>query len=383
MNKKICYIATIILSIILIFVGNKIATKDSEIFNSNDNKEVVYKAKVLEINDKLKGDYLLGDTETIYKTEIIFKAKILDGDKKGEDITVMQYRDTLVGSQPNEVEVGDKVIIGAHPDPSSNIKWAFLEPVRSDALMILGIVFFIALILFGGMKGINTIISLTFTCLIIFMVFIPSILSGKNIYVWSIGTCIFIITMTLLIINGLDKKSLAAGIGCLSGVFVSGGLTIIMDKIIKLTGMIDDESMYLQMLNPQNPIDLKAIVFAAIVIGSIGAIMDVSMSISSALLEVYESSDMTCFKDLFKSGMTIGKDIMGTMANTLILAYIGSSLSVTLLLVTYNYSFIELLNREMIIVEILQALVGSFGILLTIPLTSLVSSYLYTKYNNV
>ncbi|MGL5328558.1 MAG: YibE/F family protein [Peptostreptococcaceae bacterium] len=378
MKKRACYIITIILSIILIFIGNKIVTKDSPIFEKN-NESLAIKAKVIDIEDKIEGNYSLGDSETIYKTEIIFKAKILEGENKGDIVSVLQYRDTLLGSQPNEVEIGDKVLIGENPIPSPSIKWAFLEIVRSDALLILGLVFFALLILFGGMKGVNTIISLTFTCLAIFMVFIPSILSGKNIYLWSIGTSIFIITMTLLIINGTDKKSLAAGIGCLSGVFISGGLTLIMDKIIKLTGMIDDESMYIQMLNSENPIDLKAIVFGAIIIGSIGAIMDVSMSISSALLEVYESSDKVDFKDLFKSGMTIGKDIMGTMANTLILAYIGSSLSVTLLLVTYNYSFIELINREMIIVEILQSLVGSFGILLTIPLTSLVSSYLYTK----
>jgi uncharacterized membrane protein len=162
------------------------------------------------------------------------------------------------------------------------------------------------------------------------------------------------------------------------GVFVSGILTTSMDKLLKLTGLVNEESMYLTRINPKHPIDLKAIIFAAILIGAIGAIMDVSMSIAASLAELQEKLEYTPFSLLVKSGISIGKDIMGTMANTLILAYIGSSLSVVLLLVSYNSSLLELLNKEMIVVEILQALIGSIGILFTMPLTSVVCAYLYT-----
>ena len=133
--------------------------------------------------------------------------------------------------------------------------------------------------------------------------------------------------------------------------------------------MVDDDSLHLYLLNEDRPIDLKAIIFSAIIIGAIGAIMDVSVSIASSLKELQDQVEHVSFGMLLKSGITIGKDMMGTMANTLILAYIGSSLSVTLLLVAYSNSLLTLFNREMIVVEILNALVGSFGILLTIPLT--------------
>lgn len=383
MKNKLIYILTIVLSIIFIVVGNEMATKDSLFFNE-DNKQEIIKTKIIDINEEVEDNYSLGETETIYQTKIIFTAEVLSGKYKGKIIEATQNVDTLLAVQAEKVSVGDKVLLGETEDVLTNTDWVFLEYVRSDALIILGVLFFIVLIVFGQLKGINTIVSLIFTCLAIFMVFIPSILAGKNIYIWSSMTCIFIIIMTLLVVNGASKKSLAAAIGCFSGIAVSGILTIIMDKIIKLTGLVNDEAMYLQMLSTENPIDLKAIVFASIIIGAIGAIMDVSMSISSSLMEIYEASEKLKFKDLFNSGMNIGRDIMGTMANTLILAYIGSSLSMTLLLIAYNYSFIELLNREMIVVEILQSLVGSFGILFTIPLTSLVCAYLYTnkKKNN-
>jgi uncharacterized membrane protein len=110
-----------------------------------------------------------------------------------------------------------------------------------------------------------------------------------------------------------------------------------------------------------------------------GAIMDVAMSISSALWELKEKAGMIKFDTLLRSGLTIGRDIFGTMANTLILAYIGSSLSVILILSVYSNSLLTLFNSEMIIVEILQALAGSFGILLTMPLTALFCSLIYLR----
>jgi uncharacterized membrane protein len=185
--------------------------------------------------------------------------------------------------------------------------------------------------------------------------------------------------MTLLIVSGTGKKTTAAAFGCLGGLFVSGILTVIMDGALKLTGMVDEESVYLTYLNTESPIDLRAVIFASILIGALGAVMDVAMSISSSLKEISDKMKGTSFSVLFKSGITIGRDIMGTMANTLILAYIGSSMSVVLLIIAYNNSMRLMFNREMIVVEILQALVGSLGILATIPLTSFIGGIVYRK----
>ena len=135
----------------------------------------------------------------------------------------------------------------------------------------------------------------------------------------------------------------------------------------------------LRFLSTTSPIDLKAIIFAAITLGALGAIMDVAMSIASSLYELRTEAKNPGFKMLMHSGMEIGKDMMGTMSNTLVLAYIGSSLATVLLLIAYNNSLIELLNKEMIVVEILQTLVGSLAILFTIPLTSFVASVLYMR----
>ena len=125
--------------------------------------------------------------------------------------------------------------------------------------------------------------------------------------------------------------------------------------------------------------DLKGIVFAGILIGAVGAVMDVAMSLASALWELRERAAAPTFGMLMKSGMNIGRDMMSAMANTLVLAYIGSSLSTVLLLVAYASSLDGLFNREMIITEVLQAVIGSMAILLAIPLTSFVASAVYTR----
>jgi uncharacterized membrane protein len=185
--------------------------------------------------------------------------------------------------------------------------------------------------------------------------------------------------MTFSIISGFNVKALCAGIGCICGVLCSGLTVLIMDKFLNMTGMLEEESVYLVQLYPENPINLKAIIFAMIIIGALGAVMDVSMSISSSLYELKLKSPDIAPKELMKSGFTIGRDMMGTMANTLVLAYVGSSVCSVLLLLTYADSATDILNREMIASEILQAIAGSIGIILAIPATALVCGLVYIK----
>ncbi|MHB8065872.1 MAG: YibE/F family protein [Ruminiclostridium sp.] len=377
-RNTLIYIFTIIISILLLVIGNKITVKNLNLLSGVDGV-VAQKASVIKIVSTKRVEYDLGGETPEVGKEIAFSATILSGELKGKQIIAMQTMDPFTGTSLKEIEAGDKVILYKLDNKDSEYDWVMTEYLRTDSLLILAIAFLIFLVIFGHFKGLNTIISLIFTCTAIFAVFIPAILQGYNIYFWSIITCVFIISMTLLIVYGANNKSLAAGIGCLVGILVSGILTLFMNSILKLTGLVSEESMYLVRLNEKHPIDLKAIIFAAILIGAIGAIMDVSMSIAAALAELQEKLEYTPFTLLVKSGISIGRDIMGTMANTLILAYIGSSLSVVLLLVSYNSSFIELLNKEMIVVEILQALVGSIGILFTIPLTSIVCAYLFSE----
>jgi len=368
------YIAVIVVSVLLLVLGNRIAASNLNIFDEEYSEDVL-KARVIEIESREVERFHLDETSSIETIRIVFRAKVLSGYLKGEVISATQTIDQFVLTNAREVSVGDKVLLIL--TDLENYQWHFMEYVRSDKIMILGASFIMALLIFGRKKGFNTILSLALTCGAIFLVFIPSILSGKNIYVWTSLICVYSVLSTYLIVNGFTKKTTAAIVGCLCGILLTSVLTIFMDRVLSLTGVIDEDSVYLTYLPTEKPINLRAIIFAGIQIGALGAIMDVAMSISSSLWEVCEESSSPSFRSLFRSGLNIGRDVLGTMANTLILAYIGSSLAVVLLLSVYSSSVLYLFNREMIVVELLQALVGSFGLLFTMPFTSFVSALLY------
>ena len=381
MKNKIILIATILASVLFLFWGNKIAAKDFPDPTNGQGMES-QEAVVTEITGRSSEKIDMGGSSPQEASTISFHAKLLTGGQKGKTVTATQSFQPGISSQMKEVEAGDKLILIKSENEGSESQWVAGDYVRTDALMVLGGLFALALLFFGRSKGLHTIISLVFTCLAVFAVFIPAILSGKNIYFWAILTSSFIIVMSYLIVNDANKKTLAAGLGCLGGILVSGAMTAVMNPALKLTGVLDEDSMYLLYINEKRPIDLKAVIFAAILIGAIGAIMDVAMSISSSLSEISRKNRSASFHDIFRSGMEIGRDVMGTMTNTLILAYIGGSLSVVLLLMTYNTSLLQVLNREMVVVDILQALVGSFGILFAIPFTSFVCAAFYSKNQN-
>ena len=377
-RDNIIYILTILLSAVYIFIGNKAANINKVDYSLNYEVGTPQKARVVQVIDPEYQKIVYNGFETDDKI-ILFEGEFISGYRKGSTFTAIQSIDSMYAIDQRVVQPGDKVIVYLNQNQNApDVKYMFAEYHRVDFILILMVLFCVLLLILGRRNGINTLVSLVFTILSIFFVFIPAVLNGGNIYSWAISTCIFIIIMTLLIISGFSKKSLAAMIGCSSGVCVAGVLTLLTTKISHLTGLTTEDSMYLLFLNNENPIDLKAVVFAAIILGAVGAIMDVSMSLSSSLAELKEQAGGMTSRQLTHSGMVIGRDIMGTMANTLILAYIGSSLSVTLLLAAYNSSSpLLLFNTEMILVELLQAVAGSLGILLTIPLTSIICGILY------
>ena len=379
MKKKeiLTFVLTVVFSVGYLFLGHKAATINENDYTLDYNLGKSQKVVVTEIIDPNYEKVVYGDFETLDKI-ILFKAEFASGYRKGQTLTALQAIDSMYAIETRNVQVGDKVIVYKNQiADAENVEFMFAEYYRVDFIIVLGVIFAVLLLVLGRINGVKTLVSLTFTVLSIFYVFIPSVLNGGNIYSWAISTCIYIILMTLLIISGVSKKSLAAMIGCTSGVLMAGVITLITTKICHLTGLTTEDSMFLLLLDPDNPINLNGVIFASIILGAVGAIMDVSMSLSSALAEMKEQAKDMSAKQITKSGMVVGRDIMGTMANTLILAYIGSSLAVTLLLVAYNHSTMLLFNSEMILVELLQALAGSLGILLTIPLTSAVCGFLY------
>ena len=161
-----------------------------------------------------------------------------------------------------------------------------------------------------------------------------------------------------------------------SGVLVAGLISYLVGSQINLTGMSADEATILLYIPQEITFDFRNLLFAGIILGALGAIMGVGMSITSSIDEIYKANNQLSVKELFDSGMNVGKDIMGTMINTLILAYAGTSIPLLLVFMAYETSMTKIINMDIIATEIVRALSGSIGLILTIPITALIASIL-------
>lgn len=275
---------------------------------------------------------------------------------------------------------GDEVLLYLQENEQGVIEIAYVaEIVRDKYLLYLVIGFMLALLAVGRLKGLKAIISLILTALAVIYILIPAILNGWDPVKISVLMCILIIAVTLLIISGFNKKTLSAIIGTAGGVLIAGIIALIVGSAAKLTGFGDDESQMLMYI-PQNiTFDFRGLLFAGILIGTMGATMDVGMSIASAMHEIKENSPNIKTSALFKAGMNVGRDAMATMSNTLILAYAGGSLHLMLLLMAYETPFTHIINWDMIASEVLRSIAGSIGIIFAIPITAL-ASVLIEKY---
>ena len=381
-KKGIIWVVTVMISITAILVGNRAVLGSSSMFLGEGDD--IVRATVTDVMDSSSSTLDLGGEAVYENTAIAFRCMIEQGPSKGQMVDAEQTLDGMyAGSNfTKEVEKGDKVLVLYSEDLalSGGNPWQFSDYYRFDKIIILLAIFMVLILIIGRWKGINTLLSLLFTFAFVFMVFVPAVMAGYNAYLWAGITCIFTIMMTLILINSISKKTWATIIGCVAGTIIAAAGTVIMTEVMQLTGFVDEHSYYLTLLDTEVPINLTAIVFAAIVIGAVGAIMDVAMDLSSSLYELSEHVPDITFGSLCKSGMAISRDIMGTMANTLVLAYIGSSLSCIMILLTYSTSAMDLMNREVIIVELLQAIIGSLAILLTAPCTVVTCGVLYLKH---
>jgi uncharacterized membrane protein len=182
-----------------------------------------------------------------------------------------------------------------------------------------------------------------------------------------------------LIVGGLNTKSGAAIVGIVAGVAAAGVIAFVAGKLGNLSGLHIEEASEMISLAQDTQLKVPELLFAGIIISALGAIMDVGMSISSAIFEVRAANEKLGMRQLYKSGMNVGRDIMGTMSNTLILAFAGSSISILIILVLYNLPYLRLINLDILAVELLQGLAGSIGLVLTIPLTAVCAAYVAAK----
>lgn len=328
-----------------------------------------FKATVLEI---LEEKELINENGGIIKQQNL-KLKILNGNNKGKEIIYNGIGDLQV-ELLNEFRVGDKVIMSYDYDVNGEIFYYILDYVRSFPIYVLIILFFLIVILLNGIRGLRAIISLFISFLVIIKFIIPQILKGNDpIFIGILGG-IFILLLVVYITEGFNKKSHIAVLGIFISMIIVGVLSVIFSNMMKLTGLSEESMFLVSMIN--KTIDFRGLLFAGVIIGSLGVLDDMVISQISSVFEIKLANSNLSNKEVFKKAYKIGVSHVGSMTNTLFLAYAGSSLTVLLLFyVGSKGSFTQVINTDIIAIEIFRSFVGAIGICLSMPISTFLATY--------
>ena len=309
-------------------------------------------------------------------TKQVVTVKVLTGNFKG---TERMIDNMLTGNPAYDINLskGDKVVLHVEPvsdtvSTPDDVDFFIADIKRDNQIYIFTGIFFVMLLLTGKKKGLTSIISIISTIALVFFMLMPMILAGFCPIASAVLTGILSTLITIYLVGGFNSKSSSAIIGTAISLIFAGGISMLAIYFAHLTGFAGEEPMFLYTARPD--LSFTGILSASMIIGALGALMDTAVSIASTINEIYETDKSLTIKQLFKSGMNVGRDIIGTMSNTLILVYLGSSLPLVLL--SSNIDMNKFFNLNQVATEILSALTGSIAILVCVPVTALIAAYL-------
>ncbi|MBQ7500002.1 MAG: YibE/F family protein [Clostridia bacterium] len=287
------------------------------------------------------------------------------GDRKGESVEIVNY---LTAEHSVEVRRGTRIIVKCDCPEGVEPMYNVYQYDRSVGIYIAGALFVLLLFVVGRSKGLRSALALAVSIAVIALGVIPDIYNGRSPVLAAMLACAAITAVTLILLNGFSKKTFAAILSAVIGLSASIIAYYGISALLTVSGYALEETGDLIMVSRKTGLRIADVLFSGIMLASLGAVMDTAMSISSALFEINESGSAET--NLFRAGMNIGRDMIGTMCQTLILAFAGSSMASLLVAVSYSTKFHQFLSSDYLAVEIFQSLTGSFAVIVTVPITA-------------
>ena len=276
------------------------------------------------------------------------------------------------------VRQGQRVVVKVdHPENTE----AFLTVYNYDRTLGIALVvlFFAAfMVLVGGAKGAKSLLGLLFMLFFIVVGMIPMIYNGTSPILACLITVLISTTVSMILLNGFGVKTLVAILATIIGVTAAALIFALFAQMLHLSGFNLDEAEELILISESTGLNISQMLFVSIVIASLGAVMDMTMSIASALYEMKAVNPAMTSGEIVRSGMNIGRDMIGTMSETLILAFAGTAVTTMIIVLSYGASFDQMLSSDYVAMEILQAVTGSVAVILSVPLTALLSGRIFT-----
>lgn len=309
----------------------------------------------------------------------VVNVEILSGKYEGKVIQATNVDSYLYGA---DCKVGSKIIVQVS-EYNGSLSASVYNYDRTNVLYMIIALFLILLVLIGKRKGFTSALGLIFTFICIMFLYLPMLYLGFSPFFSAVIVVILTTLVTMYFIGGFSMKTVCAVLGTIAGVIVAGVFASCFGMLSNISGYNVSDIETLIYIGQNSKMDISGLLFSGIIIASLGAVMDVAMSISTTIEEIKFHNPTVSSKELFKSGIKIGGDMMGTMSNTLILAFTGGSLSTLVVFYAYDMSFLQMFNSYDMGIEIIQGISGSLGVILTVPFVSIIAAVLMSKKSNL
>ncbi len=327
----------------------------------------------------------INEVEGLYqKVEIKITSK---GDYKNRKVTIeneyygqvnpLTYKEgdklvlTLIISEEKDTETGEVSVTET---------FYITDYDRTPAMLLLFIIFAALAILIGKIRGVFSLLSMVISFAVIFLFILPPIVQGADPVFTVIGYSLILIPITFYMTHGFQEKTTLAVISTAIALIITGLMSIIFVSMAHLTGFADEEAMLLSTTLGAN-YDMQRILLAGMIISMLGVLDDVTVSQAEVVKQLSEANKKMSIKELFAKAMSVGKTHIASMTNTLVLVYTGASFTLLMLFMNSEANAMEVLNLEMVATEIVRTLVGSIGLMLAVPLTTILAVYWEKRAN--
>ena len=330
----------------------------------SDVRELI-RAEVIEVLDEYERDIMGTNTTT---TVQVLRIVQIDGEKAGE---VARLENDLTPVSP-----GDTIFVHRIVSIDGSESFVFFDVDRRMQLLYLAIFFVALVIIFAGKQGMRALISLAISLLAIFYILVPALLAGYSPALTSLGISAIILSVTIFITHGINPRATITFLGTMGAVSVTCLIAYLTVDTMRMTGFSSDASVFLNFATGGS-LDIAGLLLGSIIIGLLGVLDDVSITQASVVQELRAANQQLRWYELYARAIRVGRDHVGSLVNTLALAYVGAALPLVLLYARVDSDVLVTLNQEVVAAEIVRIIIGSIGLILAVPFTTLMAAWYF------
>lgn len=375
MKKHLPAVSVVLLGVIFLLIVSLFDWNSINSYEAYNTTSTTYAAARVESIESETLEKYESD-EKLWLGEQEITVTLLQGEKKGETVTLTNY---LTKTHSIKVSEGSRVIICVDAPENADPYYTVFGYDRTMPLILLIVTFSAAVVLVGRGKGLRALLGVAYSLLLVVMFLVQAIYHGFSPVAVTLLTVLISSGVSLLLLNGFSRRTAVGVLSTLAGVGVTAAVFLIFSKLLHLSGYNLESIERLILVEGSTGMSIRWLLLAGVLISALGAVMDVAVGLAASLEELVLVNPGIGRTQLFRSGINIGKDMIGTMSNTLIMAYAGSALDTMLCLLAYGYTANQLFSSDYLTIELVLGLCATMGVVLTIPVTTAVSAAFLTS----